>query len=74
MIQPTRTCRTDASWTVKSNHWWQGFLAGPMSGLLDGTVARWWPLAPPRAAAAPLVPAPRTAPSNSLGHQQLGGR
>lgn len=46
----------------------------PVDGLLDGTVARWWPLAPPRAAAAPLVPAPRTAPSTSLGHQQLGGR
>lgn len=46
----------------------------PVDGLLDGTVARWWPLAPPWAAAAPLVPAPRTAPSTSLGHQQLGGR
>ena len=46
----------------------------PVDGLLDGTVARWWPLAPPRAALAPIVPAPRTAPSASLGHQQLGGR
>lgn len=46
----------------------------PVDGLLDGTVARWWPLARPRAAAAPPVPAPRTAPSTSLGHQQLGGR
>lgn len=46
----------------------------PVDGLLDGTVPRWWPLAPPRAASAPLVPAPRTAPSAPLGRQQLGGR
>jgi hypothetical protein len=71
MTQPMTTCRTDASWTVKGDHWGRGFLAGPVDGLLYGSVA---PLAPPRAAAAPPVPAPRTAPSTSLGHQQLGGR
>lgn len=43
----------------------------PVDDLLDGTVACWWPLVPPPA---PLVPARRTVPSVTQGHQELGGR
>lgn len=45
---------------------------GRVNGRLDRPVARRGPLAP-RAATVQPVPAPRTAPSTSLGHQQLGG-
>ena len=50
------------------------FRSVTVDGLRDGAVARWWPLAPPRTAAAALVPGARIATSTSLGHQQLGGR
>ena len=59
MTNTTRTYRTDASRTVKSDHWGQGFLTGLAYGLFDGAEARQRPLERPRAAAAPSPTGPR---------------
>ena len=46
----------------------------PVDGLLDGTVARWWPLAPLVWSQPGGVSAIAKQPSTTVGHQQLGGR
>lgn len=47
----------------------------PVDGLLDGSVARWWPLDPPawHSPTGYVSPAAQP-PSTSVGHQQLGGQ